>query len=111
MNEKALEAAAKAIYESIGPLMGNDEPWENVSWHKRAQHAKEARAAITAYLEASGEARDADRYRWLREKTAERNPDYYAHVPRWTVAQEIGGFGQCYSREALDAAIDAARNG
>ncbi len=49
MDEKAIEAAARAIYESIG---FGDEPWDAIVWHKREQHLKEARAAIEAYRDA-----------------------------------------------------------
>lgn len=55
-------------------------------------------------LIADGDAKDAARYRWLRDNA--RTTDFT--LPRWTVAREEGGYGQTYRGEELDAAIDTA---
>ena len=80
MDEKALEAACEAwVRESV--------------WNKGG-HLECLRAAITAYLAASGEARDADRYRWERQN------------PAWETEAYLGGM----TPEQYDAALDAARD-
>ncbi|TXH46290.1 MAG: hypothetical protein E6Q97_29855 [Desulfurellales bacterium] len=57
MDEKALEAAARAAYDYNNPHMAG-KPTE--AWR---MYIPSIRDAITAYLEASGEARDAARWR------------------------------------------------
>lgn len=52
MDEKALEAATQAYY---------------ANWKTAATNEELIEAAITAYLEASGIQKDAERYRWLRD--------------------------------------------
>ena len=76
MDENALDAAAIAV--------------RDVFINSGASPYRMAEAAITAYLEASGEARDAARYRHVRA-----NPAMLLHL----------------SNRDFDAAIDAARNG
>ncbi len=51
-------------------------------------------------------ARDAERYRFLRDFMPDG--DFYSKFPRWTVARESRGMGQVFVGKKLDAAIDAA---
>ena len=67
------------------------------------------RAEIDAANAALDELRaDAERYRWLRAKSAER-PDFYSGEESWMVSRAQGGMGQNFFGEKIDAAIDAAR--
>jgi hypothetical protein len=65
-----------------------------------------------AALEAERDAlaKDAERYRWLRLASLSKGDhDYYAKVDRWSVSVENSGFGHSFHADALDAAIDAAK--
>ena len=51
--------------------------------------------------------KDAERYRWLRTKSAEKH-DFYDEEERWMVSRAQGGMGQNFFGEKIDAAIDEA---
>lgn len=99
-----IEALAAEIRSTAAWLVLRDEGLRTLSerFDSRAQDL----LAIAARLreQESADRRDAERYRWLRD--AAKTTDFT--LPRWTVAKESGGFGQCYSGANLDAAIDAA---
>lgn len=67
----------------------------------QVERAEQAEAEVAALRE------DAERYRWLKAKSAEKH-DYYADVERWMVSSERRGFGQNYFGDKIDAAIDKA---
>ena len=74
----------------------------------KADSLMERIAALEAELDAL--AKDAERYRWLRLASLSKGDhDYYAKVDRWSVSVENSGFGHSFHADALDAAIDAAR--
>lgn len=56
--------------------------------------------------EAPSDAKDAARYRWLRDQVTP--DDFYSGAPRWSVAREQGGYGEVFRGEKLDEAIDSA---
>lgn len=96
MDNKAIEAAARAIAELWWNTFPINEPgrkqwWLDENWKN---YTDQAQAAIDAYLAASGIAEDAARYRWLRMAD---------DVPL------LRGESDLLMGDALDAAIDAAR--
>lgn len=76
----------------------------------RTQGPWEAWQARAALLEPVGEgdARDAARYRWLREQEWFEGPLCVLRDPKRVLTQGIGLGADCPSRDRLDTAIDAA---
>ena len=55
--------------------------------------------------------KDAERYRWLRVKSLERDgpgEDFYTKKQRWSVSWEMGGTGYSFREKVLDEEIDSA---
>ena len=52
---------------------------------------------------------DAERYRWLRDRSAANPRDFYSSESCWYVSRTFGdGYGENYTGNRIDAAIDAA---
>ncbi len=90
MDEKALEAAKAVLFREAGTIL--------VGGQDFLDYDDDAfRAAITAYLEASGEARDAARYRCFRKTFGIAVPDDDGSV--------------IWHENEIDAVIDTALEG
>jgi len=98
MDEKALEAAARAMHSADVEPRRFDKHWIVRPWGEQTPEARThwtrlAQAAITAYREASGEARDKDRsraeYGWLVEDSRNHSSGIRYRMwglmgPEWT---------------------------
>jgi hypothetical protein len=52
---------------------------------------------------------DAERYRWLRDRSAANPRDFYSSESCWYVSRTFGdGYGENYTGNRIDDAIDAA---
>lgn len=93
----AIEAAARAMYRYHNLREATNDAWR--------LYESEARAAIAAYLEATGVERDAERYRWLRQQ--DEGGRY------WIASGSRGPWGECghscVYEEVADDCIDSAR--
>lgn len=109
MDEQALEAAARAMHSADVEPRRFDKHWIVRPWGEQTPEARThwtrlAQAAITAYLEASGEARDSKRLDYLETRFSCHWDGTIGRAPTWHLVGSI----ICGNtlREAIDTALE-----
>lgn len=100
------EAIPRDLLERIIDPDGNLNPRVKAGWLK-ARPLFEAYARAYAEQETAALRADAERYRWLREKSKHR-PDFYSYEEEWMVSRQQGGMGENFFGDKIDTAIDTA---